>query len=64
VSWDDLPIKNGEESLEYQRLYYRYSHCYCPGAEEIDNCAAPWDCASKGRCYLIFKRTAATPARG
>lgn len=50
LSWDDLPIKCGEEGPDYSRLYYKFSHIGCPGAQYDDNCGFPWDCASKGRC--------------
>lgn len=55
-NWDDLPILHGEESKAYEAKYYRYGHRACPGTgEEVDVCAAPWDCASKGRCRLLFE---------
>lgn len=54
--WDELPLKYGEECPEYQRLMYRFSHVGCPGVGYDDNCAAPWDCAIKGRCRAVFER--------
>lgn len=56
TAWNELPIRHGEEGEQYQRLYYKYSHIGCPGAEYEDNCPTPWDCASKGMCYLIWKQ--------
>lgn len=55
IPWDDLPITCGEESSAYIRLYHKYSHIGCPGYRYEDNCAAPWDCASKGRCRAIYE---------
>lgn len=46
----------------YSRLYYQYSHVACPGTgEDVDNCAAPWECAYKGRCRMIFERRLEAP---
>lgn len=55
-SWADLPLKYGEDSERYQGLYARYSHVGCPGYDYEDNCAAPWDCATKGRCRANYER--------
>jgi hypothetical protein len=56
MNWDDLPIKCGEDGDDYLRLYARFSHVGCPGYQFEDNCSAPWDCASKGRCRVSFER--------
>lgn len=59
TNWDDLPIVNGEDGRRYNDLMARYGHQFCPGTLDgngEDVCAAPWDCASKGRCRLIFER--------
>jgi hypothetical protein len=55
IAWDDLPITCGEDGNDYGRLYHRYSHVGCPGTQYDDNCAAPWDCASKGRCRDTYE---------
>lgn len=57
-TWDDVPLKYGEDGAEYHNLYARYSHLGCPGYQYEDNCAAPWDCASKGRCMVLFNKYA------
>ena len=65
VPWEDVPLKYGEDGPDYGRLYYQYSHLACPGTgEEIDNCAAPWDCASKGRCRMIYERARTHALKG
>jgi hypothetical protein len=57
-SWDELPLKYGEDGEQYNNHYARYSHIGCPGCSYEDNCSAPWDCASKGRCRMIYERIA------
>lgn len=55
TSWEDLPLKHGEDSVEWNNLMARYGHQACPGTgEDTDVCVHPWDCASKGRCRLNF----------
>lgn len=54
--WDDLPLKNGEDGDAYVSAYARYSHIGCPGVQYEDNCAAPWDCAVRGRCRINFEK--------
>ena len=56
LDWDDLPLKNGEDSHEWNNLMARYSHVGCPGLQYEDNCAAPWDCAVKGMCRISFEK--------
>jgi hypothetical protein len=53
--WSGLPIVFGEEHPNYDRLYAKYCHLGCPGCQYEDNCAAPWDCATKGRCRVIYE---------
>jgi hypothetical protein len=53
--WSDLPIVFGEEDPNYGRLYAKYSHVGCPGCQYEDNCPAPRDCATKGRCRIIYQ---------
>jgi hypothetical protein len=59
--WDDLPITCGEEGPDYGYFYHKFSHIGCPGCGYEDNCAHPWDCASKGRCRDIYERKAFSP---
>jgi hypothetical protein len=54
--WADLPLKNGEDGAEYNNLYARYCHLGCPGQLYEDNCVEPWDCASKGRCRVVYEK--------
>ncbi len=56
LSWDDLPLKHGEDGREWNDLMARYSHTGCPGWQYEDNCATPWDCASKGRCRITYEK--------
>jgi hypothetical protein len=56
ATWGELPLKCGEDGQQYQSLYARYSHIGCPGYDYEDNCAAPWDCASKGRCRAAYEK--------
>lgn len=54
--WEDLPLKHGEDSVEWNNLMARYGHTACPGTgEEPDVCVHPWDCASKGCCRVNFE---------
>lgn len=55
TSWEQLPLKYGEDSREWNDLMARYSHIGCPGYRYEDNCAEPWDCASKGRCRVAYQ---------
>jgi len=55
-TWDELPISVGEEDPRWNSLMAHYSHTGCPGCQYEDNCAAPWDCASKGRCRMTYER--------
>ena len=54
--WENLPIINGEDGVEYNNLCARFSHLGCPGMEYEDNCAEYWDCATKGRCRINYER--------
>ena len=57
IPWEDLPLVNGEEDNSYQNAYARYSHGPgCPGLKYEDNCAEPWECASKGRCRILYEQ--------
>ena len=56
VPWEDLPITVGEDSVRWNDLMARYSHTGCPGYKYEDNCAEPWDCASKGRCRVNYEQ--------
>lgn len=56
LSWEDLPLKYGEDSREWNNCMARYSHMGCPGVQYEDNCAEPWDCASKGRCRISYNK--------
>ena len=60
--WEDLPIKNGEDGSAWNDCMARYGHQGCPGIQYEDVCDAPWDCASKGRCRVIFEKQALTRA--
>ena len=53
--WEELPIKYGQESRQYQHLINQYSHG-CPGVQGEDVCLTLSECASKGRCRVIFER--------
>jgi hypothetical protein len=35
------------------RLFHRYAHVGCPGAQMEDVCARPDDCADAGCCQMI-----------
>lgn len=54
--WQDLPIKNGEESSAYAKAEYRYSHIGCPGDHFEDNCYHPSECALRGRCKILYEQ--------
>jgi hypothetical protein len=54
-TWDELPLKHGEDGREWNDLMAKYSHIGCPGYRYEDNCAEPWDCASKGRCRVAYE---------
>lgn len=56
LSWEELPLKYGEDSREWNNLMARYSHTGCPGCGYEDNCYEPSDCASKGRCRLTYQK--------
>lgn len=53
--WEDLPLTVGEEDPRWNSLMARYGHLGCPGWHYEDVCAAPWDCASKGRCRIAYE---------
>lgn len=55
-AFDDLPLKYGEDSREWNNLMARYSHIGCPGIGYQDNCAAPWDCAVRGMCRVSYEK--------
>ena len=56
IPWDELPLTIGEEDPRWISYMYQYSHVGCPGYHYEDNCAAPWDCASKGRCRISYEK--------
>jgi hypothetical protein len=53
--WEDLPLRYGEDSREWNNNMARYSHIGCPGVQYEDNCAAPWDCAVRGSCRIAYE---------
>ena len=57
LTWDDLPLAVGEEDKQWNDLMARFGHSGCPGQQYEDVCSAPWDCASKGRCRIIYEQS-------
>lgn len=55
--WEDLPLKNVEDGASWNNAMARYGHRGCPGVQYEDVCAEPWDCASKGKCRLVYERS-------
>lgn len=55
-SFDELPLKYGEESRQWNNLMARYGHTGCPGLQFEDVCAEPWECAVRGCCRISYER--------
>jgi hypothetical protein len=51
----DFPIMVCEDDPRWASLCAHYSHIGCPGIEYEDNCGAPWECASFGKCRRLLE---------
>jgi hypothetical protein len=64
IPFNERPLRYGEESAEYQRLYSHYTHVGCPGDRYEDNCIHASECALRGKCRLIYEEVGALSLEG